>query len=48
MMLYDALFALNCDLQVKPQMVDTWTISCSTAGAGLDARTTWVYSTLVV
>ncbi len=34
-MIYDVLFALDEDLQVKPQMVDTWTVS--------DDKKTWTF-----
>ena len=36
MMVYDTLFALDRNLQVKPQMVDTWTVS--------DDKLTWTFT----
>jgi peptide/nickel transport system substrate-binding protein len=36
MMVYDTLFALDRDLQVKPQMVDRWTVS--------DDKLTWTFT----
>ena len=36
MMVYDTLFALDENLQVKPQMVDTWTVS--------DDKLTWTFT----
>jgi peptide/nickel transport system substrate-binding protein len=36
MMIYDTLFALDRNLQVKPQMVDKWTVS--------DDKLTWTFT----
>ena len=35
-LIYDTLFALDRNLQVKPQMVDTWTVS--------DDKLTWTFT----